>query len=264
MVSIDPVWSQVASPLGIPQIELPRFKARLVAKGFAQIEGVDYNEVFAPLIKHVSIRILLSAVVNQDMELEKMDDKTAFLHGVLQEKIYMEQPEGYVIKGQEDKVCLLSKSLYGLKQLPREWNYRFHTFIVKKNYKRSEYDPCVYLKGSNIDNMVYLLLYMDDMLIASKSKAEVGKLMELLKSEFMKDLRAARKILGMDIFRDREKGLLTLSQIDYLIKVLKTFHMWDCKTVQTPLGSQIKLQALTEKQEQEESSFMDEVPLSKA
>lgn len=170
-----------------------------------------------------------------------------------------------MVKGQEDKVCLLRKSLYGLKQSPREWNYRFHTFMAKKSYKRSEYDPCVYLKGSNINNMVYLLLYVDDMLIASKSKAEVSKLKELLKSEFeIKDLGAARKILGMDISRDREKGILTLSQNDYLIKVLKTFNMWDCKTVQTPLGSQIKLQALTEKQEQEQSRFMDDVPYSSA
>lgn len=88
----------------------------------------------------------------------------------------MEQPEGYIKKGKEDMVCLLRKSLYGLKQSPREWNYRFHTFMVKQGYLRSEYDPCVYLKGSEVRNMVYLLLYVDDMLIASK---EMSKIQEL-------------------------------------------------------------------------------------
>ncbi|CAA7055049.1 unnamed protein product [Microthlaspi erraticum] len=173
---------------GIPEVELPRYKARLVAKGYAQIEGIDYNEVFAPVVKHTSIRLLLSLVVNQDMELEQLDVKTAFLHGILHEKIYMDQPEGYVEKGQEDKVCLLKRSLYGLKQSPREWNHRFDSFMINKNYKKSEYDPCVYLKGDSNENMVYLLLYVDDMLIASKSMKIIKELKEILSSEFeMKD-----------------------------------------------------------------------------
>lgn len=101
---------------GIPGVEPPRFKARLVAKGFTQIEGIDYNEIFFPVVKHVSIRLLPSAVVNFDMELEQLDVKTAFLHGSLNEEIYMNQPEGFIGKGDESKVCLLKKSLYGLKQ----------------------------------------------------------------------------------------------------------------------------------------------------
>lgn len=160
-------WVYKLKP-GATEIEQPRHKARLVAKGFAQVEGIDYNEVFAPVVKHVSIRLLLLAVVNQDMELEQVDVKTAFLHGVLHETIYMNKPEGYVQKSKEDKVWLLKKSLYRLKQSPREWNHRFDSFMVSQKYKRSEYDPCVYLKGSTIDDMVYLLLYVDDMLIASK------------------------------------------------------------------------------------------------
>lgn len=104
---------------GIPGVESPRYKARLVAKGFTQIEGVDYNDIFAPVVKHVSIRIMLSIVVNYDFELEQLDVKTAFLNGTLDEVIYMEQPEEFIAKGDEGKVCLLKKSLYGLKQSPR-------------------------------------------------------------------------------------------------------------------------------------------------
>ena len=106
--------------------------------------------MLAPVVKHISIRILLSAVVNYDIELEQLDVKTAFLHGVHKERIYIEQPEGYILKGREDFVCLLKKSLYGLKQSPREWNHRFDDFMMKQNYRRSEYDPCVYLKGSTL------------------------------------------------------------------------------------------------------------------
>ena len=181
--------------LGIPGVEEPRYKSRLVAKGFAQIEGIDYNEVLAPVVKHISIRILLSVVVNFDMELDQMDMKTAFLHGVPQERIYMDQPEGFVKKGHEHKVCLLRKSLYGLKQSPREWNHQFDEFMIREKYVRSQYDPCVYTKGNVLEIRVFLLLYVDDMLIASKSRAEINRLKDLLKAEFdMKDLGSARRI----------------------------------------------------------------------
>lgn len=103
---------------GIPCIEDPRYKSRLVTKGFTQVERVDYNEIFASVVKHVSIRILLLFVVNFDTELEKMDVKTVFLHESLDETIYMEQPEGFIKKGYEGKFSLLKKSLYGLKQSP--------------------------------------------------------------------------------------------------------------------------------------------------
>ena len=104
----------------ISGVEPPRFKARLVAKGFTQIEGIDYNEIFSPVVKHVSIRLLLSVVVNYDMELKQLDVKTAFLQGTLDEEIYMSQPECFNEKGDKSKVCLLKKSLYGLKQSPRQ------------------------------------------------------------------------------------------------------------------------------------------------
>jgi len=95
---------------GIPGVEPPRYKARLVAKGFSQREGIDYQEIFSPVVKHVSIRYLLSIVVQFDMELEQLDVKTAFLHGNLDEYILMSQPEGYEDEDSTEKVCLLKKS----------------------------------------------------------------------------------------------------------------------------------------------------------
>ena len=94
----------------------PKYKACLVAKGFKQEHGVDFDEIFSPVVKMTTLRMLLALAVNQDLELVQMDVKTAFLHGDLDEEIYMEQPEGYEVSGEEHLVCKLKKSLYGLKQ----------------------------------------------------------------------------------------------------------------------------------------------------
>lgn len=175
-----------------------RFKAWLVAKGFAQRERVDYNEIFSPVVKHTSIRVLLSIVAHHDLELEQLDVKTTFLHGDLDEEIYMHQPEGYKVEDKERQVCRLRKSLYGLKKSPRQWYKRFDSFMLKHGFSRSEYDCCVYIQKLQGDNYIYLLLYVDAMLIASKSKVEIDRLKSQLGKEFeMKDMGAARKIMGM-------------------------------------------------------------------
>ena len=104
---------------GLSPSEPPRFKTRLVAKGFSQIPGVDYNDVFSPVVKHSSIRIFFSIVAMHDLEFEQLDVKTPFLHGELEEEIYMDQPEGFIVPGKENFICKLKKSLYELKQSPR-------------------------------------------------------------------------------------------------------------------------------------------------
>lgn len=109
-----------------------------------------------------------------------MDVKTAFLHGFLDEVIYMEQPEGYEDKDHPDKVCLLKRSLYGLTQSPRQWNNRFNEFMQKNGYMRSQHDNYVYFKEFQNEGFIYLLLYVDDILIASKSKKQVEYLKQLL------------------------------------------------------------------------------------
>ncbi|CAA7029216.1 unnamed protein product [Microthlaspi erraticum] len=235
---------------GIEGVEPERYKARLVARGFSQKEGIDYQEVFSPVVKHVSIRVLLTLVVNLDLELEQMDVKTAFLHGNLEEDLYMYQPEGYVDEKQRDKVCLLKKSLYGLKQSPRQWNKRFDEFMKTQDFTRSKHDQCVYTKEISHENYIYLLLYVDDMLLAARDMSDIVNLKKQLSSTFeMKDLGAARRILGMEIIRDRVNGTLRLSQSSYLKKVIENFRMTDSKSSQTPIGAHFKLSLVTEDEE---------------
>ena len=132
------------------------------------MEGLDYHEIFLPVVKLVSICILLALVALLSLELEQLDVKTTFLHGDLDEEIYMEQPEGFVQHQKGGLVCKLKKSLYGLKQSSRQWYKKFDSFMVSQGYTRSEYDLCLYFERLN-DIFIILVLYADDMIIVSKS-----------------------------------------------------------------------------------------------
>jgi hypothetical protein len=168
---------------GLSSKEPARFKARLVAKRFGQIPGIDYNDIFSSVVKHSSICAFFGIVAMRDLELEQLDVKTTFLHGELEEEIYMDQLEGFIVPGKEDLVCKLKRSLYGLKQSPRQWYKRFDSFMLAHGFKRSQYESYIYIKFVN-ESPIYLLLYVDDMLIAAKSKKEITTLKAQLSSEF--------------------------------------------------------------------------------
>nr|GEU56006.1 retrovirus-related Pol polyprotein from transposon TNT 1-94 [Tanacetum cinerariifolium] len=184
---------------GIEGVKNTRYKARLVARGFTQRAGIDYNEVFSLVVRHTSIRVILALTACKDYKLEQLDVKTAFLHGNLKEVIYMRQPLGYE---QGDNVCLLKKSLYGLKQSPRKWYRRFDEYMLSNGFKRSSYDSC----------------------------------------EFdMKELGEANKILSMEIVRDRSRKIMRVSQSGYVSTILNNFRIDNGKLVQMPLGEHFKL-----------------------
>ncbi|GJV45254.1 retrovirus-related pol polyprotein from transposon TNT 1-94 [Tanacetum coccineum] len=181
--------------------------------------------VFSPVVRHTSIRVILSLIGCEDYELEQLDVKMVFFHGNLEETIYMRQPPGFE-EGTGNKVCLLKKSLYGLKQSPRQWYKRFDVYMISNGFSHSSYDSCVYFKEFAPGMYIYLLLYVDDMLIACKSKSEIEYTKGLLRKEFdMKELGPARKILGMEIVRDRGSRTLKVSQSRYVQKILNNYKV---------------------------------------
>lgn len=133
------------------------------------------------MVKHTSIRIILDITTMKNLKLEQLDVKTAFLLGSLDEKIYMTQPEGFE-HGYKSIVCLLKKSFYGLKDSPRQWYRRFDEFMIKQGFSRSKHESCVNFSKLKDNSYIYLLIYVDNMLIAYNNQADNQKLKLLLKS----------------------------------------------------------------------------------
>ena len=162
-------------------------------------------------------------------------------------------------------VCLLKRSLYGLKQSPRQWYLRFDEFMLSHGYLRYSFDCCVYYKLISANLYIYLLLYVDDILVACKSREAIEVLKNLLRFEFeMKDLGLLKKILGMEIKRDRSKGIMFLSQEKYMRRVLETFRMTSCKSVMTPITTHFKLSSLQCLKTEEEKLEMTKIPYANA
>nr|GEX14581.1 tRNA dimethylallyltransferase 9 [Tanacetum cinerariifolium] len=182
------------------------FKARLVAKGFTQTYMVDYEETFSPVANIRAIRILIAIAAYYDYEIWKMDVKTAFLNGHLFEKVYMEQPEGFVNLKYPNHVCKLKRSIYGLKQASRQRNKRFDDEIKKFGFTQNPDEPCEYLKAGR-SYIAILILYVDDILLMGNNIPMLQDVKSYLGRSFaMKDLGEAAYILEIKIYRDRTKG----------------------------------------------------------
>jgi hypothetical protein len=240
-----------------------RYKDRHVVKGIAQKKGIDFDEIFSPVVKMTSIRTILSLVVVEYLHLEQLYVKTTFLHGDLEEDIYMQQPQGYEFKEKENLVCRLKKSLYGLKKAPRQWYLNFDRFMIEHGYSRCHSDHCVYFKRLENGSYIILLLYVDDMLVAGSNMQDINVFKKKLSNSCaMKDLDDAKKILSMRITRDRKNCKLTLSQGEYTEKVLERFRMQNEKPVNTPLANHFKLTKEMYPKTQEEIKYMSRVPYS--
>ena len=139
-----------------------KYKARFVVRGFSQIEGVDYDEIFASVARYTSIKALISIAVEVGWKIHQMDAKTAFLNGIIQEEIYVAQPQGFEIHERESHVCRLKKALYGLKQAPIAWYSRIDSYLLSMGFQKSEADMNLYFIMIGDDPLV-LLLYVDDL-----------------------------------------------------------------------------------------------------
>ena len=218
---------------------IDKYKARLVVKGFRQKEGLDYFDTYSPVTRITSIRMLIALAAVYGLEIHQMDVKTVFLNGELEEEIYIEQPEGFVVPGKEKKVCKLTKSLYGLKQAPKQWHAKFDQTMLSNGFKINECDKCVYIKDTP-NQEVILCLYVDDMLIMSKDIANIKATKRMLASKFdMKDLGVVDVILGIKILKTPNG--LALSQTHYIQKILEKFKFLNFKRAKTPIDVNLHL-----------------------
>ena len=159
-----------------------RHKARLVAQGFSQKQGLDYDETFSPVVRFESLRTVIALAVQNSMKMHQMDVTTAFLNGELQEEVYMKQPEGFVSEGQEDLVCKLKQSIYGLKQSPRCWNSALDNKLKQMDFVQAKGDPCLYLASEG--EMFIIAVYVDDIVLARKSDQRLAEVKQALANQF--------------------------------------------------------------------------------
>lgn len=216
--------------------KISQYKARLVAKGFQQKDNMELAEIYSPVAKLTTMRVLLAIAVQENFPVYQMDVKSAFLYGDIEEEVFMYLPEGLQII-EENKICKLNKSIYGLKKSPRYWNEKFNSVMECQNFERSKNDLCLYTKITE-HFKTYVLLYVDDLLIIGSDEGEVNKLKSVLSLNFkMKDLGRASNYLGINIEQDISAGTITINQSANLKGVLHKYGMKDCKSVSTPMDT---------------------------
>ncbi|KAI5338097.1 hypothetical protein L3X38_017368 [Prunus dulcis] len=249
-MSKNGVWRLVDLPSGCKPIgckwvyktkrneqgQIDKYKARLVAKGYTQEEGVDYNKTFSPVSTKDSFRVIMALVAHFDLHLHQMDVKTTFVNGDLIEEIYMKQPGGFASKGEENLVCRLQKSIYGIKQASRQWYLKFDEVVKSQGFIDNPLDECIYMKF-NGRNFIFMMLYVDDILLATSNLSMLHDTKRMLSNHFdMSHLGEANYVLGIEISRDRERKMIGLCQKAYIEKVLKRFNMGNCTGCDVPFS----------------------------
>ncbi|WVZ97487.1 hypothetical protein U9M48_043017 [Paspalum notatum var. saurae] len=247
------VWTLEARPKGARVIgtkwvfrnkqddegNIVRNKARLVAKGYSQVEGIDFGETFAPVARLEAIRFLLAYASHHDMKLYQMDVKSAFLNGYINEVVYVEQPPGFEDPNHPNHVYRLSKALYGLKQAPRAWYERLRDFLIEKGFTIGRVDTTLFIKKANNDLFV-CQVYVDDIIFGSTNEEYCTEYGKMMAKEFeMSMIGELTFFLGFQIKQLRERTFIY--QEKYTRDLLKRFKMDDCKPIETPMATNIKL-----------------------
>jgi hypothetical protein len=215
-----------------------KHKARLVAKGYAQVQGVDFDEVFAPVARIETVIVLLALAAEGGWQVHHMDVKSAFLNGDLTETVFVRQPPGFVV-GKGDKVLKLRKALYGLRQAPRAWNSKLDKELIALGFVRSKLEHAVY-RRSNKGSFLLVGVYVDDLVICGPSVNDISQFKKEMMRKFnMSDLGLLSYYLGIEVKQGADG--ITLSQSAYAVKILENAGMLNCNPTATPMEARLKL-----------------------
>ncbi|CAI7878322.1 unnamed protein product [Closterium sp. NIES-54] len=218
-----------------PDGELTRYKSRLVAKGFQQTKGKDFDEIFAPVGKGTTLRVMLGMAANCGWRIKQMDITTAFLNGIILEELYMQQPEG--LDDGSGRVCWLKKAIYGLKQAPRAWYHKLEETLLAGGFKKSGCDHSLFLLQEK-EQFLMPLVYVDDILLFCKSSAMIERVEEMLEMQFKcSKMGDVKYYLGMHVERDLDKGVSRLHQRKYCEGLAEKYGLQDGGKPATPLPS---------------------------
>lgn len=252
-LQVNQTWTLVPRPRGANVITgkwvfrhkfradgtLERYKARWVVRGFSQKPGIDFDETFSPVVKSATIRAVLAIAAHKSWPVHQLDVNNAFLHGHLHERVYCQQPAGFVDPARAGDVCLLAKSLYGLKQAPRAWYARFAGFLDKLGFVCAKSDTSLFVLHQPAGT-AYLLLYVDDVVLTASSATLLRRIIDRLQHEFsLKDLGALHYFLGITVERSSEGFFL--SQGKYADELLDKANMSSCSPSSTPIDTSAKI-----------------------
>nr|KAJ0204837.1 hypothetical protein LSAT_V11C500258600 [Lactuca sativa] len=220
---------------------ITRNKARLVAQGFTQIESIDYGETFAPVARIEAIRLFLAYASYMNFIVYQMDVKTAFLHGVLEEEVFLNQPPGFVDKDHPDYVYRLDKAVYGLKQAPRACYEMLTSYLLENGYRRGAIDNTLFIKNKGL-NMVLVQIYVDDIIFGSPNEKLSKEFAEIMSQRFeMSMMRKMTFFLGLEV--QQQKSGISICQSKYISDLLIKYSLSDCKPASTPVSKTDKMHA---------------------
>ncbi|KAK2420319.1 putative mitochondrial protein [Trifolium repens] len=222
-----------------PDGTIQKHKAKLVAKGFHQQAGTDFSETFSPVVKPVTVKTVLTLAVTNRWPIQQIDVNNAFLNGILEEEVYMQQPQGFEVSD-KTLVCKLNKALYGLKQAPRAWFDRLKAALIGYGFKASKCDPSLFMMKTGSLHLI-VLVYVDDIIITGSSLPHIQSLISKLNAEFaLKHLGVLDYFLGIEVFHLAD-GSLLLSQAKYIRDLLSKAKMDNANGMPTPMASTLKL-----------------------
>lgn len=210
-----------------------KYKARIVAKGYVQKPGINFEEIFAPVIRIETIHLLLALAAKRSWEVHHLDVKTAFLNGEIQEEIYVKQQEGFVKRGHEHLVYRLLKALYGLRQAPRAWYSKLNKCLIEIGFERCPYENAVYSKKAG-DEVLIIAVYVDDILVSGSSITLINDFKDQMSKIFdMSNLGKLAYYLGVEV--EQGDDYIKLKQTDYAKKILEKAGMLDCNPTKFPM-----------------------------